>query len=195
MEIIVIDDNLKQEAPLIIRLGMEYKDENIKLFSKSNDGLTYIKDNLTKKLIVILDINFPTAEQQGQAVLSEIRKHNKLIPVSIWSARNSMDEDLIPFINNHALYFVKQTSNYAEIMAKVKNAEHKLDLDVATAIENWLNMEEDKDKTIMVSGNNKPLTANEIIKMIRLETEEGKKIEKSILNLTISLLFRNKENI
>ncbi len=195
MEIVVIDDNLETDAPLIVELGMEYGDENIKLYAKSDDGLTYIKNNLVKELIVILDINFPVTEKNGHEILAEIRKHNKLIPVIIWSAKDGSDDDFTDFINNHALYYVKQTGTTAEIIARVKDAEHRLKLDVATAIENWLNKQDNKDQKLMVSGNNKSLTANELIKEIRLETAKGQKIEESILKLTISLLFREKENI
>jgi DNA-binding response OmpR family regulator len=195
MEIIVIDDNLKQSSPLIVALGMSYQDENIKLFNKSSDGLEYVKNNLSKKLIVILDIGFGLGEINGREVLSEIRKHNKLIPVIIWSAVDIVGDDFLDFINNHALFYEKKTAPYKKIIARVKDAEHRLSLDVSTAIENWLYMQEDKDKVIMVSGNKEPFTANKIIEMIRSETEEGQKIEKSILNLTISLLFRKKERI
>lgn len=195
MEIIVIDDNLESNAPLVIKLGMEYGDENIKLFSNSNDGLDYIKANLIKELIVILDINFPPAEKNGHEVLAEIRNHNKLIPVIIWSAKDGSEEDFTDFINNHALFYVQQTDTYSEIVARVKEAEHRLKLDVATAIETWLNQQDDKEQVLFVSGSNKKITARELIEMIRLETDEGLKLEESILKLTISLLFRQKENI
>lgn len=195
MEIIVIDDNLDSSSPLIVALGIKYGEEYIKLFQKSSDGLSYITSNLTKKLIVILDIGFGVGEKNGRQILAEIRMYTKLIPVIIWSAVDIVGDDFLEFINNHALFYEKKTAPYKKIIKRIKDAEHRLNLDVATAIENWLNMEEDKDKTIMVSGNNEPLTANEIIKMIRLETEEGQEIEKKILNLTISLLFRGKESL
>jgi DNA-binding NtrC family response regulator len=195
MEIIIIDDNLKQDAPLIVTLGMSYGDANIKLFSKSDDGLEYIKHNLIKKLIIILDINFPVNEKNGHEVLAEIRQYNKLIPVIIWSAKDGAEEDFTDFINNHALFYVKQTGTYKEILFKVKEAERKLKLDVATAIEEWLEDQDDKDKKIVVSTDAKPLAANEIIHMIRLREEEGLLIEENILRLTVSLLFRGKEKI
>lgn len=195
MEIIVVDDNIDSEAPLIVKLGMVYGDDNIKLFSKSNDGLEYIKNNLIKEMIVILDINFPAKEKSGHEVLAEIREHNKLIPVIIWSAKDGSEEDFTDFINNHALFYVKQTDTYAEIISRVKDAEHRLKLDVATAIENWLMKQDDKDQVLVVSGVGKSFTANELINAIRLETEDGRKIEESILKLTVSLLFRGKESI
>jgi DNA-binding response OmpR family regulator len=195
MEIIVIDDNLNTEDPLIVELGMEYKDENIKLFTKSEEGLSYLKENLNKELIVILDINFPHTEKNGHEVLAEIRQHNKLIPVIIWSAKDGSADDFTDFINNHALFYVKQTGTTEEIIDRVKDAKHRLNLDVATAIENWLKQQEDKTQTLMVSGESDPLSVNDLIKEIRLETEKGQKIEESILRLTISLLFRSKESI
>jgi len=195
MEIVVIEDNISRNEPILIKLGMIYGEENIKLFPDSSEGLEYIKENLIKRMIVILDINFPDQEKDGQQVLLELREHNKLIPVIIWSARKSDEVDFTTLINNHAWYFVKKTDPYSEIITQVKAAEHKLNLDVATAIENWLEQQEDKDKAIIVSGNDKPLTANELINMIRLETPEGQQIEEDLLSLTVSLLFRGKKEI
>ena len=85
MEIIVIDDNLKITSPLIVALGIAYGDSFIKLFNKSSDGLEYIKNNLTKRLIVVLDIGFGAGEKNGREILSDIREYNKLIPVIVWS--------------------------------------------------------------------------------------------------------------
>jgi len=195
MEIIVIDDNLDEDAPIIVELGILYDDQNIKLFSRSNDGLDYIKKNLYKKLIVILDINFPADEKNGHEVLEEIRKYDKLIPVIIWSAMDGSTDNFTDFINNHALFYVNQTEEYAVIIDKVKEAEHRLNLDVATAIENWLYKQDNKDKTIMISGDNESYSANDLINEIRMQTEKGRKLEENILKLTISLLFRGKEKI
>jgi len=195
MEIIAIDDNLDEDAPIIVELGILYGDQNIKLFSRSNDGLDYIKKNLHKKLIVILDINFPADEKNGHEVLEEIRKYDKLIPVIIWSAMDGSTDNFTDFINNHALFYVNQTEEYAVIIDKVKEAEHRLNLDVATAIENWLYKQDNKDKTIMISGDNESYTANDLINAIRMQTEKGRKLEENILKLTISLLFRGKEKI
>lgn len=193
IEIIVIDDNLSEDSPLMITLQMEYS--IVKLFKNSNDGLEYILRNLIKKMIIILDINFPSNEYNGHRVLAEIREQNKLIPVIIWSAKDGSEEDFTDFINNHALFYVKQTDTYKNILSKVKEAEHRLNLDVATAMENWLAQQDNQNEKMIVLGNGKSYSANELIEEIRLETEDGQKIEENLLQLTIDLLFRKKEQI
>lgn len=192
-EIIVIDDNLKEDAPLMITLKMEYN--IVKLFKNSNEGLNYILNNLIKKMVVILDINFPSNEFNGHQVLAGIREENKLIPVIIWSAKDGSEDDFTDFINNHALFYVKQTDTYKNMLAKVKEAEHRLNLDVATAMENWLRQQDNKDEKMIVMGNGESYSANELINEIRLETEAGQKISEDIIKLTIDLLFRKREKI
>ena len=125
MEIIVIDDNLKITSPLIVALGIAYGDSFIKLFNKSSDGLEYIKNNLTKRLIVVLDIGFGAGDKNGREILSDIREYNKLIPVIVWSAVEIVGDEFLEFINNHALYYEKKTVSYKKIIERIKEAEHK----------------------------------------------------------------------
>lgn len=195
MEIIVIDDNLKNTSPLIVALGITYGDNLIKLFNKSTEGLEYIKNNLTKKLIVVLDIGFGIGEKNGREVLSDIREHNKLIPVIIWSAVDIVGDEFLEFINNHALYYEKKTAPYKKIIERIKKAEHKLSLDVSTAMEEWLEEQEDKQQIMMISENGESYNAEKLIEEIRLETDFGQRIEANILKLTIDLLFRKKEKL
>ena len=195
VEIIVIDDNLMQDATLIVELGIVYDAKHIKLFNNSNKGLEHISKNLQNKMIIILDINFPSDEYNGHKVLSEIRNLNKLIPVIIWSAKDGSDEDFTDFINNHALFYVKQTSTTKEILSRVEEANHRLNLDVATAIEEWLEQQDDKEQTLLITGEGKQYNASELVNEIRIETKDGRKIEENILKLTIDLLFRKKEEI
>lgn len=193
VEIIIIDDQLADNAPLLVVLKMKYS--IVKLFKKPEDGLDYILGNLVKKMIVILDINLGVNKMSGHTILAKIREQNKLIPVIIWSAKNGSEEDFTDFVNNHALFYVKQTDDYKEIVRKVKDAEHRLNLDVATAMENWLLQQDNKDEKMIVMGNGRSYSANELISEIRLETEDGQKISEDVVKLTIDLLFRKRENI
>lgn len=195
MEIIVIDDNLKITSPLIVALGIAYGDSFIKLFNKSSDGLEYIKNNLTKRLIVVLDIGFGAGEKNGREILSDIREYNKLIPVIVWSAVEIVGDEFLEFINNHALYYEKKTVSYKKIIERIKEAEHKLSLDVSTAMEEWLEEQEDKQQIMMISENGESYNAEKLIEEIRLETDFGQRIEANILKLTIDLLFRKKEKL
>lgn len=192
-EIILLDDNLPEKDPLIVELSLIY--ETVKLFKHSQDGLDYILENLQKELIIILDINFANGEKNGHQILTEIRQQNKLIPVIIWSAKDGSSDDFTDFINNHALYYVKQTESTDEIIRRVQDAYHHLQLDIATAIENWLSVQDNKDQVISIDASGKEYSANDLITEIRMQTPEGRKIEEGIIQLTIDLLFRKKETI
>lgn len=192
--VVIIDDNLKKDDPLIIELSMLFND--VKLFVHSGDGLKYVKDNLTKRMVVVLDINFSPSEINGHVVLELIRKESKLIPVIIWSAKDfSTGEDFTDFINNQAMFYVKQTSSTQEILGKIQEANRLLKLDVATAIEEWLEVQENKDQILILHGNGEQYSANKLINEIRKQTVIGQEIEENMLKLTIDLLFRQKENI
>ena len=93
------------------------------------------------------------------------------------------------------MYYEKKTVSYKKIIERIKEAEHKLSLDVSTAMEEWLEEQEDKQQIMMIRENGKSYTAEELIKQIRLETDFGQRVESKILKLTIDLLFRKKENI
>lgn len=65
---------------------------------------------------------------------------------------------------------------------------------IANAIKNWLDAQNDQDQILMIK-NGKSFTTKELISEIENQTEEGIKLEESITQLTIDLLFRKKESI
>jgi len=193
-KIIIIDDNLKKDDPLMIELGMKFQD--IKLFEHSQDGINFIINNLTERMIVILDINFSPGEINGHEVLNLVRKQTKLIPIIIWSAKDSFGvQDVTDFVNNHAMFYVSQTSSSDEILTRVDAANKILKLDVATAIEEWLELQDNKNQTMIAHGNGQEYSANDLINEIRKQTDVGQEIQENMLMLTIDLLFRKKEQI
>ncbi len=194
-EVVIIDDNIKDSDPLILEL--EQAQFAPKVFNDSNVGLKYILDNLQKRIVVILDIQLGSDFPDGKEVLSEIRRQTKLLPVIIWSAQAAdfNTEYFQDFINNHALFYVNQTAPLLELINRVKEADSLLKLDVSTAIENWLEEVEDKSQTMIYSNSGKKLNAQDIIGLIRSQSDEGIELQENILKLTIDLLFRNKEKI
>lgn len=192
--VVLIDDNLPEEDPLIIELKFEHS-YPVELFKHSQDGLAYILDNLDKEIIVVLDIEFSPSEINGYKVLELIREQDKLIPVIIWSAKNGNDYNFTDFVNNHAMYYVEQTDDTADIINRIEDAYHHLKLDIATNIEMWLEQQDDKEQVISIDAVGKTYTAKELAKEIRMQNEYGRQIEEEIIQLTIDLLFRNQEKI
>ena len=195
-KIVIVDDNLKKDDPLIVELSIEFQEENILLFEHSQSGADYVLDHITERMIVILDLNFSQNEINGHEVLRIIRDQSKLIPVIIWSAKDGFSsEDVTDFINNHAMFYVPQTSNTDEILARVKEANNRLKLDLATAIEEWFDLQGDKEKILLTHGNGQQYSANDLIVEIRKQSDVGQEIQENMLKLTIDLLFRDVEKI
>ncbi len=192
--IIIIDDNLQDDDPLIVELGIIYQD--IKLFQHSQKGVNFILENLTKRMIVVLDINLGTGEINGHEVLNLVRQQTKLIPIIIWSAKDSFNvQDMSDFINNNAMFFVSQTSSSKEILTRISEANKLLKLDVATAIEEWLELQGNKEQSMIAHGNGNTYSVSDLINEIRQQTDVGQEIQENMLKLTIDLLFRNKEQV
>lgn len=193
-KIIIIDDNLPQDDPLIFKLEQLFDD--VLLFEHSQEGLDYIVGNLDKRIIVVLDINFSHGEISGNKVLKLVRKQTKLIPIIIWTAIDNFSlDDIINFINNDAMFFVKQTSPIKEIISKINEANKILKLDVATAIEEWLETQNNQDQVMIAHGNGNRYTPANLIEEIRKQTDVGQEIQENMLKLTIDLLFRDVEEI
>lgn len=192
--VIIIDDNFDQDDPLVLEL----EDEKyiVKSFKHAKKGFSYIEDNLTERMIVILDIDLGSNEPDGHEVLKMIREKTKLIPVIIWSVRNcASGEDLTDFINNHALFFVEKAAETDHLVDAVEYAGKMLRTDVATAIEQWLDDQDDKDQVMLIHGNGHKYTAIDLIREIRQQTKTGVDIQEKMQTLAIDLLFRKKETI
>ena len=76
----------------------------------------------------------------------------------------------------------------------INAAVRSLKLDLATAIEIWLENQENKDEKMM-SINSRSYSANQLIEKIRLKEQIGKDIEEDILSLTIELLFNHGDKV
>ena len=83
----------------------------------------------------------------------------------------------------------------AMIVEDEKEANRLLKLDVSTAIEEWLEKQENKDQVLLLHGNGKSFSANDLIDEIRTQTPVGLEIEENMLKLTIDLLFRKQEKL
>jgi FixJ family two-component response regulator len=68
--IVIIDDDEALNNPdsgLMIELNMNF--ESIQFFYKQEDGLEYIENNLDKRIIVLLDLGFPSGSPSGHEIL------------------------------------------------------------------------------------------------------------------------------
>ena len=194
--IVIIENDIEKYKEDGLIYSLQDKFSNIKFCEKSNEGLEYIKANLDKNMIVLLDIDFPYNEKSGHVILKEITDISRLIPVILWSGIDENREPFIDLINNHAFGFLSKTTTTSEAMEKIDEAVVFLKNSLDNTIEDWIiNKTEDKDKPIYITTNGVSYTLNGLLKEIRLQTEVGKEFSKKLNSLTIDLLLRHKENL
>jgi hypothetical protein len=199
-KIVIIHDTLKNNDPLIIELKDRYGDDNISLIEHSDVGLKYVLENLTQKMIVILDLDLHEDEPQGFEIFREIRKQTSLVYVIIWTSKdlNSFTKDnLVELVNNDYLALAHSTTDYGKILPLVAKAEHQLELRIDTILEEWISglSDDERKKTFIVTRSGESFTLDEIIKSIRLGEEVGMNIEKNILKLAVYLLTKQKVSL
>lgn len=194
--IVVIENDFAKykDDPLI--WALQDKFSAFAAFEKPDEGLKFIKDNLEKNMIVLLDIGFPANEKSGHVVLERITEMSKLIPVILWSGIDENEEPFIDFINNHAFGFLSKMTTAEEAMKIIDEAVLHLENSLDNTIEDWIiNNAEDKDKPIYITTNGTSYSLNDILREIRMQTSVGKDFSRKLNSLTIDLLLRNRENL
>ncbi|MDI1257112.1 MAG: response regulator [Flavobacterium sp.] len=197
LSIVIIDDNQKlEDDSLVWELKDRYGEENVTFLSDPVAGLQFVKDNLNKNIIVLLDIQFPANNIDGHKLLSDIRNSSELIPVILWSGIDENKEAFSDFINNHAFGFISKTATTAEAMKIIDKAEEFFKTNLDNSIEDWIiAKDEDKDKPIFITSDGQSYSLNEILHEIRMQSEVGKSFSRRLNELTIDLLLRKKENL
>jgi DNA-binding NtrC family response regulator len=191
--IIIIEDNIQNNDPLIFELEQKYGKEHIHLFTDSQEGLNYLMSNLKQRMVVLLDIKLPGKD--GHIILDELRAKTELIPVIIWSALNGKIHDFTDFIKNHAFSFLSKGADTKEIISELEKAIRFTSTSIDVAIEQWLEKQDEKDNIMLATKSGKSYSANQLIEEIRKQTDEGKHLVNNINKLTLDLLFRGKEQI
>jgi DNA-binding NtrC family response regulator len=190
--IIIDDDESLKDDDLIFELEQNYN--IVELLSTPKAGVQYIKDNLSSKNIVVLDYRFDETET-GRDVLLQIRELSKTTPVILWTANIDKINEINDFINNHTFAIVPKAP-YGLLMDKIKEAEVFLDNSIEGALEEWIQMQENKgDDPYLLTISGKNYTLNELLNEIRLNTEFGQKFVKDLNMLTIDLLLRRREKL
>ena len=194
--IVIIENDFAKykEDPLIWTLQDTFS--KLEAFEKPDEGLDFIKNNLAKNMIVLLDIDFPANEKNGHVILEKITNMSRLIPVILWSGIDENKEPFMDFINNHAFGFLSKMATAKEAMVIVNKAVLYLENSLDNVIEDWIiNKTEDKDKPVYITTNGIAYSLNDILKEIRLQTAIGKEFSKKLNSLTIDLLLRKKEDL
>lgn len=202
---IIIDDNLEAKRPLVLNAKERYGAEKVKLFNKKKDGngtptqgRDYILDNLGKKIVVLLDMDLGSG-LNGFEILREIRERSALVFFIFTTGQkeNIRDEQWIELINKEALFFVLNTDSTERKLSLVDTALHQLETRVDCVLENWIAKlpEEERNKPIYASRKGQQWTFDDVLREIREQSDEGTRLEKNIIKLTLSLIARGKRPI
>lgn len=188
--IVIIDDLMRRNHPMKVKLEQEF--EEVKIFSKAEDGLKYISDNINSKIILILDIKLSNGEN-GYETLEKLRGISYLIPVIIWTAINENDASFFKLINLKTYAIREQETNNDDMVNLVKEADADSKYSLSSAFENWLSSQNvDHNKPYMINTDGESYSINDIIKEVRKGSPEGNRFTQQLANLTIELLTKGK---
>jgi hypothetical protein len=199
MNIIIIDDNMKKNDPLLVQLKLVFADANIVLKDSLKDGLDYILKNLNSKMIVLLDFDLG-AGHTGTEILLKIREKTALVSVIIITAKlidTIPNGELVEYINKDVAAIVDKTKSIEEKINLVKKTIHDLDVRIDCVLEQWINRhtDDEQNEPYLTTVSEKKYTLKSILTEIRKQTEFGKTMERKILMLAVDLLTRGKNKI
>ena len=200
VKILIIHDDMLDRDPLVVMLREVYGNENVLLRKKSSEGIKYIHDNLDNKLIVLLDFDLGEGEPHAPEVLEKIREETSLIYVIIITAKQFSSipaEAMVNFINNRALGIIQNTADTTDIMNLVGKAAHELDSRIDCILEQWIlrRPDDERNKPYLSTRSGKTYSLEQLILEIRQQTDLGKQLEKSILQLAIELLTNGNKKV
>lgn len=217
IEVVIIDDDIKQTDPLIVVLSEE--NSIVKLFNVPEEGLAYVNDNLEKRMVVVLDIMFGKSALNGHLIFHRIREQSHLIPVIIHSAGQlgrGMEskpilsegsgikdtsivttENLVDFVNEHAFAYLRKPVSFEKMESIIKRAVKSVEARLDSVIQEWVlkHPREMRDKPYLSTVDGRTLNLNDVLENVRQQTAEGKQFETQLLNLTIDMLMRGKKNL
>ncbi|MDX6180646.1 hypothetical protein SGQ44_00670 [Flavobacterium sp. Fl-77] len=195
-KVIVIHDDISEISPIMVMLKVKHGEENVLLFTHSQDGLDYVLKNLGCKMIVLLDKNFKEAKDiSGIRVFEKIREKTSLvyiILITVSKITELDDDELKMLINKDLFKFESFTSDYTTILNLVDEAILSLSLRIDCVIEEWIMKHPDdaRNKPLIKNKEGVSFTMNEVMQSIREESEVGIEFERSLLKLAIEIFSR-----
>lgn len=191
-KIIIVDDELKDNHPLIVKLGQYFSE--VLLFKKSSDAISQVSSCLGSRIIMILDLRLSGGER-GQDSLAALREISYQIPVIIWTA---VDEKSVEFFDliNLKTYAIRDKAESIENMVKlVQNADTDINYALSNALEHWIMAQPgDHNEIYAVATNGESFSLNQMLDEVRKDTAKGKEFTQGLVNLTIELMKKEEKN-
>ena len=191
LTIVYIDDDEKMQEDAFLDEINDQVNE-ILYFEKPNEGLAYVKENIDKNIVVLLDWKFSSSTLQGDDVLRDIGEVSVLVPVIVFTGASIDAYEANKMFKGHAFSCIPKDSNTATLVNAIRSAYDGIQNDIRSVIEKWISKqdEEKRNRPYMRSGD-KVYTLNDILASIRRQDELGKETTRGILSLATELFSNN----
>ena len=189
--IVYIDDDIKmQEDAFLDDISDDV--DGIQYFEKPSDGLLYIKENIDKNIIVILDWKFNSSSLQGNDVLKDIDNISVLVPVIVFTGASIDASDANKMFSSNAFSCVPKDASTETLVNSIRSAYDRIQNDIRYVMQKWiLRQSEDKRERPYMRTGDKIYTLNDILNSIRKQDEFGKETTRGIMNLATELFTNN----
>ena len=189
--IVYIDDDEKMKEDAFLDDISDLVDE-IHYFQKPPEGLAFVKENIDKDIVVILDWKFNSSTLQGDDVLRDIDEVSVLVPVIVFTGASIDATEANKMFKGNAFSCVPKDSDTDTLVNAIRNAYDRIQNDIRSVMEKWILKQDPKkrNKPYMRSGD-KVYTLNDILVSIRRQDEFGKETTRGILSLATELFTNN----
>ncbi len=189
--IVYIDDDEKMKEDAFLDDICDQVDE-IHYFQKPSEGLAFVKENIDKDIVVILDWKFNSSTLQGDDVLRDIDEVSVLVPVIVFTGASIDATEANKMFKGNAFSCVPKDSDTDTLVNAIRNAYNRIQNDIRSVMEKWILKQnpEKRNKPYMRSGD-KVYTLNDILVSIRRQDEFGKETTRGILSLATELFTNN----
>lgn len=188
-KVIVIDDEIKETHPLIIKLRQNF--ENVVPYSIAAKAISDIKQNLGEKTILILDLKLSGGET-GYTTLKDLRDLSYQIPVIIWTALDERNTESFQLINLKSYAIRDKVTSLDEIVKIVLQADADIEYGLSNALEKWIMAQPgNHDKPFVISTGGKTISLNDMLDEVRRDSPQGRSFTQDLVNLTIELMKKD----
>lgn len=190
-KIFIVDDELKSNHPLIVKLGQFFLE--VRLFKKSSDAMTQVADSLGSRIILILDLRLSGGET-GRTSLAALRELSYQIPVIVWTAVDEKSEEFFDLINLKT-YAIRDKAESIENMVKlVQDADADINYALSNALERWIMAQpSNHNEVFAVATNGESYSLNDMLNEVRKDTAKGREFTQDLVNLTIELIEKEEK--
>lgn len=190
IKIVVIDDDPRVQEDAVWE-RIEHNVSEIKFFQNANEGLNFIKQNLSVRIIVFLDWKFGSGLRQGNDVLNEIHILSPYIPVIVFTGQNINIEETERMFNGCAFRCVSKSADTQVLLETINQAIRKIQTDITYVIERWIDEHgQDALQEPYISSAGKTYSLKEIMDNIREQSPFGQELTQGIFSLATELFLK-----